>query len=63
MPAAWNGEVRNLWISGNNTEGVIGIRYRSSRGQGANSEALQCFISLTTYSVQLRRSVPDGFSP
>ncbi len=62
LPAPWYCEVRNISIDGNNTEGLVGIRYRAGWEFGTNGGKCNLFegIRLTRMDVGFHVGGPFG---
>lgn len=63
LPAPWYCEVRNLTIDGNNTEGLIGIRYRAGWEFGANGGKNNLFEGLRLSRMDVGIDVGGPFGP
>lgn len=63
LPAPWYCEVRNLSIDGNNTEGLIGLRYRAGWEFGTNGGKNNRFEGLRFTRMDVAIDVGGPFGP
>jgi hypothetical protein len=63
MPAPWHATVRGISFDGNNTEGLIGLRYRAGWEFGLNGGKLNLFENLSFQRMDIGVEVGDMFCP
>jgi len=63
LPSPWGCQVRNLALDGNNTAGVIGIRYRGGYEREANSGKNNQFENLKLVNLHVGIEVGDPMGP
>jgi hypothetical protein len=63
MPAPWHCTVRNLSFDGNNTEGIIGLRYRAGWEFGVNGGKRNLFEGLNFIRMDVCVDIGGPFCP